>query len=68
MLFSEFRALGEEPWLVVRKKIYIIEEFFKKWHTNLEGIEPNELISRITQEILNYEVILFYFLNLMQQK
>lgn len=54
--FAEFKALSDEPWLVVRKKIYIIEEFLKKWHMNFENLESNPLVSRITQEILKYEV------------
>lgn len=55
----EFKKLGEEPWIVFRKKIYIIEDFLKKWHTKINEIEPSELISRISQEILKYEVIAF---------
>lgn len=56
VFISEFRSLGEEPWLVVRKKIFTIEEFLNKWQTKLDELEPNQLVSRISQEILKYEV------------
>lgn len=55
-MISEFKALSEEPWLVVRKKMYIIEDFLTNWHAKLEVLESNQLVSRMIQQILEYEV------------
>lgn len=45
---------------MARRKISILEEFLRTWRKQLEEMEPNELVSRISQEILRYEVIFIY--------
>lgn len=55
----DFEKLGNEEWIVFRKKSYLLEEFLFDWQTKLQKLEPTPLVTRILKEIQNYQVIYY---------
>lgn len=65
--FSEgLEALGNEEWIVFRKKIYRLDEFLLQWKERLQHETNSPLAARMLQETLKYQVQLFdlFLLNL----
>lgn len=60
MLFEEFyqglTKFYEEEWIVFRRDMYRFEEFLQEWQGKLSGLEKDEIVVKIIQEITKFEV------------
>ncbi|XP_076274081.1 dynein cytoplasmic heavy chain beethoven isoform X2 [Rhynchophorus ferrugineus] len=55
--YSEFQSLGNEYWLVYRKKLFQFEDFIKDWQERLVPEADLPYVSTVLQELQRYKVI-----------
>lgn len=59
-LFEDFyqglSKFYEEEWIVFRRKMYRFEEFLQEWQGKLSGMEQQDLVVKMVQEIAKFGV------------
>ncbi|XP_060532310.1 cytoplasmic dynein 2 heavy chain 1 isoform X2 [Cylas formicarius] len=56
--YSEFNKLSSEYWIVLRKKIHLLDDFLQTWETKLIERESSNFVAPLLEEIHKYKGII----------